>query len=131
GKSASLRVVELLHRPRRRDVFRGVCRAAAKAGLPGTAQFLQRSGLDLSNALAREREVRPDFSERVIALLLESEAQLQDPLLARSQPRKEASHLLGAVALAGSIESRECIFVTDEIPDHGISVLSHRGVDAD
>src|SRR5919109_3196530 len=49
------------------------------------AQLAQRLGLDLSDALARHREVLPDFLERVLAAVGEPEPQPQHFLLARRQ----------------------------------------------
>src|SRR5205085_11290094 len=49
------------------------------------AQLAQRLGLDLSDALARDREILADLLERVLASVGEAEAQAQDLLLARGE----------------------------------------------
>src|SRR5438105_3260576 len=66
----------------------------ASAGVP---QLSQRLGLDLTNALARDLEVLPNFLEGVIAPLANTKAHTQHFFLARSERRQHLAGLLTQV----------------------------------
>ena len=51
----------------------------------GMAQFAQRFGFDLADALARDREVLADFFQGVLAAVLQAETHFDDLLFARAE----------------------------------------------
>ena len=53
-------------------------------------QLPQRLGLDLPNALARQRELLADHCQRVVGVHADAEAHAQNALLARRQRRQNA-----------------------------------------
>src|SRR5688572_6380760 len=75
----------------RASVFRE-CDQLARAAQ--AAQLLERLGLDLPNALARDAEGLADLLERVLVHAADAEAHAQDPLLARGELRQRLDDVL-------------------------------------
>src|SRR5262245_33449887 len=83
----------------------------ATAGVP---QLAQRLGLDLSDALARDREILADLLQRVLASVVEPEAHLDDFLFARSERLEYLRRLLLQIQI-----------------DHGFRQRTHGRLDED
>src|SRR5690606_22472524 len=58
------------------------------------AELLERTSLDLADALACEGQLAPDLFERVLALGPEAEAHAHDTALALGEPGKEIMHVV-------------------------------------
>ncbi len=63
----------------------------------GVAELAQRLGFNLTDALARDREVLADFFERMFAAILQAEAHLHDFLFARAKGLENLGGLLAQV----------------------------------
>ena len=88
----------------RRGSVQIILEAAAAAGMAKLAQCL---GFDLTDALACDLELAPDFFERAAATIIEAEAQAQDFLLADGQRAKRVLHLLLEDLVAGGLGGGE------------------------
>src|SRR5262245_368217 len=93
-------------------------------------QLLQGLGFDLSNTLARDRELFADFSERLFASLAYAEPESQDLGLAWRECGEETTRVLIAGALARRFEWRDRAVVAKEVPDDRTLVLFHRVLEA-
>src|SRR5438309_595557 len=82
------RAVETAGEPGARSVFD---ERAEAGGVPAGAQAVERLGLDLPDALARQPVDLAHLLEGVLVALLDAEAQAQDPRLARGQERQRAA----------------------------------------
>src|SRR5216684_5613128 len=98
------------HAPMRR---RGGCRRPASSIIeeaperPGPARVLelaQRLGLDLADALARQRELLADLLQRVVLVHADAEAHADDTLLARREEGKRARRGFAQVRLDGGVD---------------------------
>src|SRR3989338_5136787 len=79
------------------------------------AQLAQRLGLDLADALARDRELLPHFFKRVVRLLSYAETHSQHLLLARGEGRQHLLGLLLEVDIDHGVRRRDDAIVLDEI----------------
>ena len=73
----------------------------------GMAQFAERLGFDLTNALACDREVLADLFERVFAAVLQAKAHLDDLFLARAERLEDFRGLLAKVQVDDCFRRRD------------------------
>src|ERR671913_1671046 len=79
----------LAARPAARGLLQAFVEGLEQARARRVAEFAERLGLDLADALARHVEVLADLFERVLlALRAEAVAQLDDDLFARAEGRQ-------------------------------------------
>src|SRR3990172_12346994 len=104
----------------------GLQEAPQLLGARGMAQLAQRLGLDLADALAGDREILPDFFERVLAAVRETEPKPEDFLLAR---RERVEHPVGLLAQAEpdhALDGRADLLVLDEVAQVAVLLLADR-----
>src|SRR5213592_1674805 len=80
--------------PRRHHTGLGLEEAPELLRARRVPELTQRLGLDLSDALAGDREVLPDLLQGVLAAVGEAEAEPQDLLLARGERVEDLVRLL-------------------------------------
>ena len=97
----------------------------------GVAQFAQRLGFDLADALARDREVLADFFERVLAAVLQAEAHLDDLLFARRERLQHLRGLLPQVQIDHRVGGRDPVLVDDEIAQVRLFLFADRRLERD
>src|SRR6266403_2008492 len=121
------------HAPMRR---RGGCRRPASSIIeeaperPGSARMLELTqclGLDLADALARQRELLADLLQRVVLVHADAEAHAKNALLARRQGRQHAGRGFAQVRLDGSVDRQDRVLVLDEIAEVRIRFVADRG----
>src|SRR2546428_1654416 len=112
--------------PARRKGRSDVGEAAQAARAARMTELGQRLRLDLADALARDREARPDLLERVVRALADAEAQPQHLLLARRERREHLSRLLLEVQGRHRLDGREHRPVLDEGAENRILLLADR-----
>src|SRR5215813_11759959 len=78
-------------------------------------ELAERLRLDLTDALARDREALADFLERVLAAVADAEAHLDDLLLARRQRLQHRLGLLLEVQVDHRFGRRHHLAILDEI----------------
>src|SRR5437588_11476331 len=74
-------------------------------------QLPERLGLDLPDALARDRELLADLFERVVGVHADAEAHAQHALLARRQRGEHARRGLAQVALDRCVDRQDRFLV--------------------
>src|SRR5437867_559727 len=97
----------------------------------GVAQLAERLGLDLSDALARDREILPDLLERVLASVGEAEAKPEHLLLTRGERVQDLVGLLAQREADDGIDRRHHLLVLDEVAEMAILFLADRGLERD
>src|SRR4029450_6316235 len=95
------------------------------------AQLAQRLGLDLTNALAGDREVLADLLERVLAAVREAEAQPQNLLLAGRERVEDLVGLLAQAEPDDRLHRRDDLLVLDEIAQVTVFLLADRRLQRD
>src|SRR6266540_1003680 len=98
-------------------------------GARGVAQLAQGFGLDLTDALAGDREILPNFFERVLAAVRESEPQTQHLLLAGSERVEHAIGLLPEREPDHALDGRARLLVLDEIAQVAVLLLADGGLE--
>src|SRR5204863_10168373 len=93
------------------------------AAAAGVAQLAERLGLDLADALARDREILADLFERVLAAVAQAEAHLDDLLLARSQGLEQGLGLVLEVDVDHGLGGGDHVAVLDEVPQMRVLLL--------
>src|SRR6266542_7164940 len=86
-------------------------------GARGMAELAERLGLDLPDALARDREVLPHLFERVLAAVREPEPEAQDLLLARRERVQHLVRLLAERQRDDRLHRRDHLLVLDEVAE--------------
>src|SRR3989442_5216413 len=89
-------------------------------------ELAQRLGLDLSDALAGDREVLPDLLQRVLATVGEAEAEPQHLLLARGERVEDLVRLLPEREPDDRFDGRDDLLVLDKIAQGALCFLSRR-----
>src|SRR5215469_202987 len=88
---------------------------ADEAGTRRVAQFAQRLGLNLANALARDGERLADFFEGVRIAVLKAETHADDAFFAGTELPQHRGHLLLEAQVHGCLRWRDYGLVFDEI----------------
>src|SRR5689334_20125240 len=99
--------------------------------LRGQAQLAERLRLDLTNALAGEREALADLFERVVARLVDAEPHAEDLLLARRERLQELARLVVEAHLRIRLVGRKRGVVGDELADVRFAVVADGRLEAD
>src|SRR5437867_582142 len=89
-------------------------------------ELTQRLGLDLSDALAGDREVLPDLLQGVLAAVGEAEAEPQDLLLARGERVEDLVRLLAEREADDRLDWRHDLLVLYKIAQMAVFFLSDR-----
>src|SRR5712692_1652234 len=89
----------------------------------GMAQFAQRLGLNLPDALARHREILADLFERMIRVLPNPEPLAQDPLFAGGQGFERVVDLSLKVIPNRRLERRDRLLVLYKIAEVAVFFL--------
>src|SRR2546428_3797663 len=100
------------------------------AQLPAPARMLelaQRLGLDLADALARDRELLADLFQRVVGIHADAEAHAQHALFAPRQGRQDAGGGFAEIRLNRGVDRQDRVLVLDEIAEVGILLIADRG----
>src|SRR4029079_8876581 len=87
-------------------------------------------GLDLTDPLSGHVEVAAHLLEGPAAAVLEAEAQLEDPSLARRETVEDALDLLLEQLVAGGIGRRHAGEVRDEVTQVAVLFLADRRLEA-
>ena len=97
----------------------------------GVAQFAQRLGFDLPDALAGHGEVLADFFQRVLAAILQPEAHLDDLLFARAERLEDLGCLLAQIEIDHGFARRRHAPVDDEVAEMRFFLFTHRRFERD
>src|SRR5882724_846061 len=97
----------------------------------GMAQFTQRFGLDLTNALASYGENLADFLQGVLAAVIEAEAHLDDAFFARGERTQHSGHLFFQVEIDGGVGRRDHAFIFDQVAEMSFLVFANGGLERD
>src|SRR5437870_12120686 len=89
-------------------------------------ELSQRLGLDLSDALAGDREVLPDLLQRVLAAVGEAEAEPQHLLLTRGERVEDLVRLLPERQADDRLDGRDDLLVRYEIAQVAVFFFSDR-----
>jgi len=89
-------------------------------------ELAQRLGLDLSDALAGDREVLPDLLQRVLATVGEAEAEPQHLLLARGERVEDLVRLLPEREADDRFDGRDDLLVLYKIAQVAVFFFSDR-----
>src|SRR5262244_111347 len=90
-------------------------------------ELAQRLGLDLADALARDRELVADLFQRVVLVHAYAEAHADYTLLPRRERGERARGGLAQVRLNGGVDRQDRVLVLDEIAEVGILLVADRG----
>jgi len=88
--------------------------------LPAPRRMLQLPqclGFDLTNTLARHRELLADFFQRVVGVHADAEAHAEHALFARGQRGEHARGGLAQVRLDRGVDRQDRVLVLDEIAE--------------
>src|SRR2546426_12599126 len=94
-------------------------------------QLSERLGLDLPDALARDREALAHFFERVLAAVTDAEAHLDDLLFARRERLQHRLGLLLEIQVDHRFGRRDDLAVFDEISKMRIFLFADRRFERD
>src|SRR5712692_2055158 len=101
--------------------------APERPGPPRMLELTQCLGLDLADALARQRELLADLLQRVVLVHADAEAHADYTLLARRERGERARRGLAQVRLDGGVDRQDRVLVLDEIAEVGILLVADRG----
>src|SRR5438874_12379460 len=110
--------------PRRHHTRSGLQEAPELLRARRMPKLAQRLGLDLSDALAGDREVLPDLLQRVLAAVRETEPEPQHLLLARSERVEDLVRLLPKRKPNDRLDRRDDLLVLDKIAQVAVFFLS-------
>src|SRR5439155_5937372 len=88
------------------------------------AQLAERLGLDLPDALPRDREVLPDLFQRVVGILADPKALAQHALLARREGLQRVVDLALQIIADGRVQRRDGLLVLDEVPQVAVFLFA-------
>src|SRR5712692_2060222 len=94
-------------------------------------QLAQRLGLDLPDALARDREALADLLERMLAAVADAEPHLDDLLLARRERLEDRLGLFLQVQVDHGLGGRDDLPILDEIAQMRIFLFADRRLERD
>src|SRR6266545_868623 len=100
-------------------------------GARGMAELAERLGLDLPDALARDREVLPHLFQGVLAAVREPEAEAQHLFLARGQRVQHLVGLLAETQADYALDRRAHLLVLDEVAQVAVLLLADRRLERD
>src|SRR5499433_532962 len=89
-------------------------------------ELAQRLGLDLADALARDRELVADLFQRVVLVHADAEAHADYTLLPRRERGERARRGLAQVRLDSRIDRQDRVLVFNEIAEMGILLVADR-----
>src|SRR3981081_2752354 len=95
------------------------------------AQLAERLGLDLPDALTRDREALTDFLEGVLAAVPDAEPHLDDLFLARRQRLEDRFGLLLEIQVDHRFGRRHHLPIFDEVAQMRILLLADRRFERD
>src|SRR5947208_7137170 len=95
------------------------------------AQLAERLGLDLSDALAGDREALADLFERVLAAVADAEPHLDDLLLARRQRFEHRFGLFLEIQVDDGFGRRDHLAILDEVAEMRIFLFADRRFEGD
>src|ERR687888_1767949 len=87
-------------------------------------ELAERLGLDLSDALAGDREILPDLLEGVLATVGEAEAEPQHLLLARGERVEDLVRLLPQRQADDRLDGRDDLLVLDKVAQVAVFFFS-------
>src|SRR5208283_5594847 len=102
--------------------------------LPAAArvlQFAQGLGLDLADALARDRELLADLLERMVGVHADAKAHAQDALLAWGERGEHPRRRLAQVRLDRCVDRQDGVLVLDEVAEVRILLVADWRLEAD
>src|SRR5881392_1021848 len=117
--------------PRRHHTGLGLEEAPELLRARRVPELTQRLGLDLSDALAGDREVLPDLLQGVLAAVGEAEAEPQDLLLARGERVEDLVRLLAEREADDRLHRGHHLLVLDEISQVAVLFLPDRRLQGD
>src|SRR5262244_2705790 len=89
-------------------------------------ELAQRLGLDLADALARDRELVADLFQRVVLVHADAEAHADYTLLPRRERGERARRGLAQVRLDDGVDRHDRVLVLDEIAEMRILLVADR-----
>src|SRR5216684_2090107 len=101
--------------PRRHHTWSGLQEAPELLRARRVPELAQRLGLDLPDPFAGDREVLPDFLQRVLATVGEAEPEPQHLLLARREGVEDLVRLLPEREADDRLDGRDDLLVLDEV----------------
>src|SRR6516164_6229568 len=90
-------------------------------------QLAYRLGLDLADALARDRELVADLFQGVVLVHADAEAHADYTVLPRRERGERACRGLAQVRLDDGVDRQDRVLVLDEIAEVGILLVADRG----
>src|SRR5438132_8548057 len=112
--------------PRRHHTWSGLQEAPELLRTRRVPELAQRLGLDLPDPLAGDREVLPDFFQRVLATVGEAEPEPQHLLLARREGVEDLVRLLPEREADDRLDGRDDLLVLDEVAQVAVLLLADR-----
>src|SRR5436190_10248400 len=94
-------------------------------------ELAQRLGLDLADALTRDRELLADLFQRVVGVHADAEAHAENALLARCDGSEHACGGLAQIGLNRGVDRQDRVLVLDEIASTPILPGAARPVDGE
>src|SRR5215471_9805312 len=99
------------------------------AGARWVAQFAQRLGLNLANALTRDGKHLADFFEGALIAVLKSKTHADYAFFARAELLQHGGHRLLQAEADGGLRWRDEGLVFDEIAQVSVFLLADRGLE--
>src|SRR5437773_12100139 len=112
--------------PRRHHTWSGLQEAPELLRTRRVPELAQRLGLDLPDPLAGDREVLPDFFQRVLATVGEAEPEPQHLLLARREGVEDLVRLLPEREADDRFDGRDDLLVLYKIAQVAVFFFSDR-----
>src|SRR5262249_13197126 len=106
----------------------GIEEASELAGAAGVLELAERLGLDLTYALAGNRELLADLFERVVSVHADAEAHAQHALLARRERSKDTRRGLAQVRLDRGLNWEDRVLVFDEVAEVTVFLVADGGL---
>src|SRR5713101_5132104 len=117
--------------PRRHHTRSGLQEAPELLRARRVPELAQRLGLDLPDPFAGDREVLPDFLQRVLATVGEAEPEPQHLLLARREGVEDLVRLLPEREADDRLDGRDDLLVLDEVAQVAVLLLADRRLQRD
>src|SRR4249920_1013490 len=92
-------------------------------------EFAQRLGLDLTDALARHRELLANLLQSMVFIHSDAETHAENALFAWRQRRRNARGGLAQVGLDGGIDRQDRVLVLDEVAEVAVLLVADRGLE--
>src|SRR6059036_68068 len=117
--------------PRRHHTWSGLQEAPELLRTRRVPELAQRLGLYLPDPLAGDREVLPDFFQRVLATVGEAEPEPQHLLLERREGVEDLVRLLPEREADDRLDGRDDLLVLDEVAQVAVLLLADRRLQRD